>query len=81
MGHLRRESSRPSSKTATFISGVGFGWLADRPEYGWNYVFIVAIVFGLIGTGILAALWGAPANGYDRAERVMAEIDAEEQSR
>ena len=63
---------------ATFISGIGFGALADHPEYGWNAVFVVAIVFGFIGTAILAAFWNAPANGYVRAERVMAEIDSEE---
>ena len=63
---------------ATFISGIGFGALADHPEYGWNAVFVVAIVFGFIGTAILAAFWNAPANGYARAERVMAEIDSEE---
>ena len=59
---------------ATLISGIGFGFLADRPGLGWNAVFIVAIIFGILGTLILASLWKAPADGYDKAGRVLAEI-------
>ena len=33
---------------ATVISGIGFGFLADHPGFGWNAVFIVAIAFGLL---------------------------------
>ena len=68
-------------KEALAGSGIGFGALADRPELGWNAVFFVAIVFGFIGTAILAALWNAPANGYERAERVLVEMDAEERKK
>jgi len=59
---------------ATVISGIGFGWLADKPGLGWNAVFIVAIMFGLLGTVILGSFWKAPANGYERAESVLKEI-------
>ena len=59
---------------ATIISGVGFGFLADRPEFGWNAVFIVAIAFGLLGTLILGTCWRSPANGYERADKVMSEL-------
>lgn len=59
---------------ATIISGIGFGALADNPVLGWNSVFIVAIAFGLIGTIILGAWWKAPANGYEKAEQVIAEL-------
>ena len=59
---------------ATVISGIGFGWLAQTEGYGWNAVFIVAIVFGAIGTGILALMWNAPANGYERARRILKEL-------
>ena len=65
---------------ATFISGIGFGWLAQTEGYGWNAVFAVAIIFGFVGSIILAALWNAPANGYARARHVMAQIDAEEKA-
>lgn len=60
---------------ATTISGIGFGYLADRPDMGWNAVFIVSIAFGLVGALILAAYWNAPADGYAKAEQVLREID------
>ena len=56
---------------ATAISGIGFGWLADRPGMGWNAVFVVAIVFGLLGTLILSSFWRAPADGYEKAEEIL----------
>lgn len=56
---------------ATAISGIGFGWLADNPEFGWNAVFVVAIAFGLVGTLILAFKWKAPADGYERAKKLL----------
>lgn len=60
--------------TATVISGIGFGYLADKPGFGWNAVFIVAIAFGLLGTILLAIKWNAPSDGYARAEKVIKEI-------
>lgn len=60
--------------TATVISGIGFGYLADKPGFGWNAVFIVAIAFGLLGTILLALKWNAPSDGYARAEKVIKEI-------
>lgn len=62
---------------ATIISGIGFGYLADKPEFGWNAVFVVAIIFGLVGTLLLALQWNAPANGYDRANQVIKDIENE----
>ena len=59
---------------ATVISGIGFGFLADHPGLGWNAVFIVAIAFGLLGTLILGTCWRAPANGYEKAQKVLSEI-------
>ncbi len=59
---------------ATVISGIGFGFLADHPGFGWNAVFIVAIAFGLLGTLILGTCWRAPANGYKKANQVLSEL-------
>ena len=61
---------------ATAISGIGFGYLADHPGFGWNAVFIVAIAFGLIGVAVLFSYWKAPANGYAKAAKVLEEIGA-----
>jgi OPA family glycerol-3-phosphate transporter-like MFS transporter/OPA family sugar phosphate sensor protein UhpC-like MFS transporter len=57
---------------ATTIAGIGFGYIADK--HGWDSVFMVAIVFGLIGSLIIATLWKAPADGYEKAGKVMEEI-------
>ena len=58
---------------ATTIAGIGFGYLADK--FGWNSVFLVAVMFGLIGCLVIATIWKAPADGYEKAETVMKEIE------
>ena len=62
---------------ASLIAGVGFGALAESEAYGWNAVFIVTFLFGLLGAGILALMWNAPADDYARAEKVLAKIAEE----
>lgn len=59
---------------ATIIIGIGFGWLADKPGLGWNAVFVVSIIFGLIGTVILGTQWNKPADGYQRAKETIKNI-------
>ena len=59
---------------ATTVSGIGFGFLADK--MGWNSVFFVAVLFGAIGCLIIATIWKAPADGYSKAEKVLEEINA-----
>lgn len=61
---------------ATLISGVGFGWMAGNESMGWNAVFIVTFIFGILGALILALMWNAPADGYRKADKVLAEISA-----
>ncbi len=63
---------------ATLISGVGFGWMAGHGTLGWNAVFIVTFIFGILGALILAMMWNAPADGYMKAEKVLAEIKEKE---
>lgn len=58
---------------ATTIAGIGFGFLADR--YGWDSVFLVAVIFGAAGVFVTALIWKAPADGYDRAEKVLKELE------
>lgn len=59
---------------ASTIAGIGFGYMAGKPGLGWSAVFIVSIAFGLLGTIILATLWKAPADGYEKAEKVLSEL-------
>lgn len=61
---------------ATLVSGIGFGWLAGNEHLGWNAVFTVALIFGVLGTLILMTMWKAPADGYAKADKVLAEIKA-----
>ena len=58
---------------ATTIAGIGFGWLADTS--GWNSVFLVAVIFGLLGTLVVATIWKAPADGYSKASKVLDELN------
>lgn len=60
---------------STTVSGLAFGALAD--SLGWNSVFEVAIGFGVLGIIILATIWKAPANGYEKADKIMKEVDEE----
>ncbi len=54
---------------STTVSGIAFGAIAD--SLGWNAVFEVAIIFGVIGSIVIATIWRAPADGYGK----VAEID------
>lgn len=49
-----------------------FGYLAEH--FGWDSVFLVSVIIGLVGAAVVAFMWKAPADGYAKAEKVMAEI-------
>ncbi len=53
---------------STTVSGIVFGILAKR--LGWDAVFEVAIIFGIIGSIVIATIWKAPADGYDKVEKI-----------
>ena len=58
---------------STAISGIGFGWLSDA--FGWNVVFVVAISFGILASLVIGLMWKAPADGYAKADLVLAELE------
>lgn len=60
---------------STTVSGLLFGALADA--YGWNSVFEVSIIFGVVGIVLLALLWKAPADGYEKADKILDEARRE----
>lgn len=60
---------------STVISGLVFGLIADK--LGWNSVFEVVLLFGVVGSIIIATIWNAPADGYEKAERLLDELKAE----
>ena len=56
---------------STAVSGIVFGMLADK--FGWNSVFEVSIIFGIVGSVVIALMWNAPADGYAKAEKLLDE--------
>jgi sugar phosphate permease len=58
---------------STTISGVTFGYLADH--WGWDSVFLVSVIIGLVGALVIALMWNAPADGYAKAEAIMKEAE------
>ncbi len=57
---------------STTISGVTFGYLADH--WGWDSVFLVSVIIGLVGALVIALMWKAPADGYAKAEAIKKEL-------
>jgi sugar phosphate permease len=62
---------------STTVSGVLFGALSQN--YGWDRVFLVATIFGIVGSIVIALMWNAPADGYAKANRLIAEAKEQEQ--
>ena len=60
---------------STTVSGLGFGYLAQH--FGWNSVFMVSVVIGILGSVVIAFMWNAKADGYEKAEEVLKEIHKE----
>ena len=54
---------------STMVSGVLFGFLADA--YGWDAVFILSIAFGVLGSIVIALMWNAPADGYEKLHKLI----------
>ncbi len=58
---------------STIVSGVGFGYIAQH--YGWNGAYITVVVVAVISILVLMTMWGAPANGYEKADKIMKELE------
>ena len=58
---------------SSVVSGVIFGSMADAG--GWDSVFPVAILFGLVGAAAIGLMWNAPADGYAKLEKVIADTN------
>jgi OPA family glycerol-3-phosphate transporter-like MFS transporter/OPA family sugar phosphate sensor protein UhpC-like MFS transporter len=56
---------------SSVVSGVMFGSMADAG--GWDSVFPVAIAFGVAGALAIGAMWNAPADGYEKLNKVISE--------
>jgi sugar phosphate permease len=56
---------------SSVVAGVMFGAMAETG--GWNSVFPVAIAFGIAGAVAIGLMWNAPADGYEKLNRVIRE--------
>ncbi|MGM9738389.1 MAG: MFS transporter [Candidatus Cryptobacteroides sp.] len=63
---------------STTVSGLVFGFLADH--YGWDSVFLVSVIIGIVGSIVIASMWNAPADGYEKAAKIMDEVREEYKS-
>ena len=57
---------------SSLVSGVMFGSMADAG--GWNSVFPVAIAFGIAGAIAIGLMWNAPADGYEKLNKIIKEV-------
>ena len=58
---------------SSVVSGVIFGALAETG--GWDSVFPIAIIFGIVGALVIGLMWNAPADGYEKLNRIIKEFD------
>ena len=57
---------------STFVSGIWFGHVASS-ALGWERVYIYTIVFGVIGSLIIALIWKQPADGVAKVQKIIEE--------
>ena len=58
---------------SSVVTGVMFGARAEAG--GWDSVFPIAIAFGVAGAIAIALMWKAPADGYEKLNKVLKEIE------
>ena len=56
---------------SSVVSGVIFGSMAQSG--GWDSVFPVAILFGVAGAVAIGLMWNAPADGYQKLNKIIEE--------
>ena len=49
------------SYASTILSGIGFGFVAQR--WGWDAAYVMVLAASLVGGGVLLMMWRAPAEG------------------
>lgn len=58
---------------SSVVSGVMFGAMAETG--GWDSVFPVAIAFGAVGAIAIGIMWNAPADGYEKLNKIIKEVE------
>ena len=44
---------------STIVSGIGFGWMAER--WGWNAAYATILAASILGGLVVLLMWKAPA--------------------
>lgn len=68
------------SYLAPIISGYVFGLLADNESVGWEGVFKIMILVGIIGMFTMATLWKVKADAYGDEDSKLESVELEEVS-
>ena len=58
---------------SSLISGVVFGAMAESG--GWDQVFLISVIFGAVGAIAIGLMWKAPADGYEKLNKVIKEVE------
>ena len=58
---------------SSVVSGVIFGSMAETG--GWDSVFPIAIIFGIAGAAAIGLMWNAPADGYEKLNKVISQTE------
>ena len=58
---------------SSVVSGVIFGSMAETG--GWDSVFPIAIIFGIAGAVAIGLMWNAPADGYEKLNKVISQAE------
>ena len=58
---------------SSVVSGVIFGSMAETG--GWDSVFPLAIIFGIAGAVAIGLMWNAPADGYEKLNKVISQTE------
>lgn len=58
---------------SSVVTGIMFG--AQAEAGGWDSVFPIAIAFGVVGAIAIGIMWNAPADGYEKLNKVMKEVE------
>ena len=51
---------------STIVSGIGFGWMAQR--WGWNAAYATILVAAVVGGLVVLSMWNAPAERRESEE-------------
>lgn len=84
------QATKEASATANGLAGI-FGYVGSALSaivvgkiadlFGWHWVFVTFIAFGVVGALIFASMWNAPRDGYERSRKFTDALVAEQEKK